>query len=183
MTMPGQISVAINRKRQQDARRENARRSQIEAQLAKNERDSKRLLDWVLEGIGDEKQQLAKVKDLGVQRDHLTAELEQLPNGNNIVVLPSAIEAFASRLKASRTKLHQAIWLLEDMGELSALIREIVDAITLFTDDEGVLVIRVESWLAPFIESETMVQNATSPQGAVTLVAEESKERNVNKLS
>ena len=58
------------------------------------------------------------------------------------------------------------------MGELSALIREIVDAITLFTDDEGELKIHVKSWLTPFIESETMLQNATSPQGAVTLVAE-----------
>ena len=106
----------------------------------------------------------------------LIAELDRLPQGTNVVVLPSAIDAFASRLKASRVRLHQAIWLLEDMGELSALIREIVDTITLFKDEDGVLVISVESWLAPFVQDDIANPNAAIPQGAGELVAEEGLE-------
>jgi hypothetical protein len=62
------------------------------------------------------------------------------------------------------------------MGELSCLIREIVDKITLHKDADGGLIIEVESWLEPFIKDETTPAKGSTFTGAVTLVAEEGLE-------
>lgn len=39
--------------------------------------------------------------------------------------------------------------MLNDMGELSRLVRELIQSVTLYRDGEGAMVIRVESWLGP----------------------------------
>jgi site-specific DNA recombinase len=163
-------------KRRIDASREDAQRTRIEARIETIKKENMRLLDWVMKGLGDETEQLARMKKMGEERDRLTLELDRLPRGSNIVVLPTAIKAFAEKLKASRAKLHMTLSMLEDMGELSCLIREIVDKITLHKDADGGLIIEVESWLEPFIKDETTPAKGSTFTGAVTLVAEEGLE-------
>ena len=179
MTTPDQIyayATAYMEKLKDELKTENARRTRIEARLGDISRQCERLMDWALEGIGDEREHLRKVKELGEERDQLEQELERLPQAVNVVVLPSAIQSFANKLRSSRAKLHMALHLLDDMGELSRLIREIIDTITLHKDDDGSLVIEVESWLEPFLQNKTTPDKAATSSGAVTLVAEEGLE-------
>ncbi len=69
-----------------------------------------------------------------------------------------------------------ALHLLKDIGELSWLIREIIDSTTLHKHAESPLIIEVESWLEPFLLNQTAPDEATTSSGAVTLVAEEGLE-------
>ncbi len=179
MTTPDQIytyATAYMEKLKDEVKTENARRTRIEARLCDISRKCDRLMDLASEGLGDEREHLRKVKELGAERDQLEQELSRLPQAVNVVVLPSAIQSFAKKLRSSRAKLHMALYLLDDMGELSRLIREVIDSITLAKNAESPLIIEVESWLGPFLLYRKAPDKALTSSGAVTLVAEEGLE-------
>jgi hypothetical protein len=159
-----------------EARQQNAERLRIKSRLKSINHHNKRLMEWALNGVGDETEHLAKMKELGQERDKLAEQLERLPHGTNVIVLPTAIQHFADRLRESRAKLHVALSLLDDMGELSSLIREVIDTITLHKDADGVMWIEVQSWLEPFIKDETSPAKASTSTGPIPLVAEEGLE-------
>lgn len=163
---------------------EGRRRKEIEAGIEAIAKDNQRLLDWALEGFGDEVVHLAKIKVLGQERDRLKQELARLPQASNVVVHPAAVKAFTERLCAAskdplhsnRAKLEMTLTMLNDMGELSRLVRELIQSVTLYRDGEGAMVIRVESWLEPFLQCAERASKAVSPMGAESMVAGEGLE-------
>jgi hypothetical protein len=63
--------------------------------------------------------------------------------------------------------------MLDDMGELGPIIRELIHSITLHRDDSGRLGIEVEGYLAPFLQRDGKPMNSNEPMRAVALVAED----------
>lgn len=176
LATPEQIHAyakAYMEKRHAEAAHEGQRRNEIDARLKAIEKDNARLLDWMLKGVGDAEALSAKMKVQGEERDRLKEELVSLPPASNIVVHPSAIKSFAEKLRTHRPTLERALDMLDDMGELSRLVREIVQSITLYRDEEGVLSMEVLNWLDPFLKDEAPPAKAVRGWGAVSLVAEE----------
>lgn len=158
----------------QDAH-ENGRRAEIEARIATIVRDNDRLLDLLMKGKGDQDAIDARMKAQGRERDELRAELASLPVGSNVILHPNAIKVLAERLSSRstshaanrRAKLEATISMLNDMGELAPIVRELIRLITPYRDDDGRLTIKVEASLVPFLQQDG------KPLGAAVVVAEE----------
>lgn len=181
LATPDQIKVYAERyiksRIQQDGQ-ENRRRAEIETRVAAIAKDNDRLLDLLMKGMGDQDAIDARMKAQGRERDDLKAELASLPVGSKVIFHPTAIKHLADTLAAqskkplwsNQAKLKLTIAMLEDMGELGPIVRELIRSITLYRDDEERLLIKVEASLVPFLQDDT----ATIPTvGMVPLVAEE----------
>lgn len=83
-----------------------------------------------------------------------------------MVILPSAIEGFAKRLTVNRAKLELASNVLDDLGELQGLLREIAKGITVRLDGKGRLHLAVENWLDPFSNPEVQPTKVNRDWGA-----------------
>jgi hypothetical protein len=130
LASPEQIKVYAERyikaRIAQDAH-ENGRRAEIEARIAAIAKDNDRLLDLLMKGMGDQDAIDARMKAQGRERDELKLELARLPKGNNVILHPTAIKAFADKLMSKstshvdnrRAKLEATISMLDDMGELA----------------------------------------------------------------
>ena len=153
--------------------KEDHRRAEVQARLRAIERDNARLIDLMLRDGADLVTMGIKSKALGREREHLEAELAVLPEASNVVIHPASIENFARKLMDARAKLHFTLHLLEDMGDLQRLIREIIHSITVSREEPGTITIKVESYLQPFLREPGAPDNS---MGAVTLVAEEGLE-------
>lgn len=175
LASPDQIlsyAKAYMEKRHADAIHENRRRNDIEERLQAIEKDNARLLDWMLQGVGDADALASKMKAQGEEKKSLKVELAALPAGTNIAVHPAAIKSFAQRLQDNRPKLEMALHLLDDVGELSRLIREVIQSITLDKTEEGAITTKVTNWLTPFLVGDV----TEYPLGAGSLVAGEGLE-------
>lgn len=175
LASPDQIfsyAKAYMEKRHAEAVHENRRRTEIEARVKGIEKDNDRLLDWMLKGVGDGDALAAKMKAQGEEKKRLQVELQSMPEASKVVVHPAAISSFAQRLQAHRPKLEMALHMLDDMGELSRLIREVIKSITLDKSEDGAIKLAVEGWLTPFLESD----DSRMKRGAVPLVAGEGLE-------
>jgi site-specific DNA recombinase len=103
------------------------------------------------------------MKAQGRERDDLKIELASLPVGSNIVFHPTAIKYLADKLAAqstkplwsNRAKLKLTIGMLDDVGELGPLVRELIRSIALYRDDDDRLEIRIEANLVPFLQNDT----------------------------
>lgn len=73
----------------------------------------------------------------------------------------------------SRPKLELALNVLDDLGELQSLLREIVKSITARRDSGSRLYLKIETWLGPFINPEVQPTKVNRGWGVVSLVAEE----------
>ena len=133
------------------AAHEGQRRNWIEKRLKEIDKENARLVDLMIGGIADAETLGVKSKELGRERDDLRIELASLPEASNIVVHPSAIQHFAQKLAGSRTKLEYALHILDDMGELQELVRDVIKSVTLSKDEDGATGIYVESYLEPFL--------------------------------
>ncbi|TPI21480.1 hypothetical protein [Mesorhizobium sp. B4-1-1] len=99
------------------------------------------------------------MKAQGKERDELKQELARLPKGSNVILHPTAITAFADKLTTRsashihnrRAKLEATLHLLDDMGELGPIVRELIHSVTLYRDNDNRLVIEVEASLVPFL--------------------------------
>jgi hypothetical protein len=115
------------------------------------------------------------MKTQGRERDELRAELVNLPVGSSVILHPKAIKALADKLSSRsashvdnrRAKLEATISMLDDMGELAPIVRELIRSITPYRDDDGRLTIKVEASLVPFLQQDG------KPLGAAVVVAEE----------
>ena len=152
---------------------DDSRRKQIARRLTEIEKDNERLTDLLIAGIGDIRVIDNRIKAQAEERLRLEKEITTLPQVRSISVHPSAIKAFAERISVHRPKFEMALYLLDDMGELSRLIREVVKSITVSRDDEGRLHLAVESWLNPFLNPKPEPMKVRRSWGAVSLVAEE----------
>ncbi|MCR6501337.1 hypothetical protein MUO32_20080 [Shinella sp. CPCC 101442] len=150
---------------------DDARRKHIGRRLAVIEKDNERLTDMLIDGIGDSRVIDSRIKAQAQERTQLENEIKTLPQLRSISVHPSAIKAFAEKISVHRPKFEMALYLLDEMGELSRLIREIVKSITVSRDDEGRLHLAVESWLDPFLHPKSELMKAHRGWGAVSLVA------------
>jgi site-specific DNA recombinase len=160
---------AYMEKRHAEAARESRRRHEIDARLKHLQKENERLVRLMMQDGADEKTLGAMTKANGQERDALEAELARLPRGATVTVLPSAIDAFATKLAAARPKLEMALHMLDEFGELSRLIRDVVDSVTIYRDKEDKrLVIKVTAHLDMFT-----VENSV---GAAKVVAEEGLE-------
>ena len=163
---------------------ENHRREEIDARMAAIAKDLQRLMEWALRGLGDETEHLAMQKVLGQERNRLKLELARLAQVDNVVVHPTAVKTFAERLRvasndprrSTRGRLEMTLTMLHDMGELSRLARDLIQSVTLSRDKDGAMLMRVESWLEPFLDNAGEGSNANPPSGAVSLVAGEGLE-------
>jgi len=176
LASPSQIheyAKAYMKERHAKAAHENQQRNWIESRLKAIDKENAKLVDLMLGGIGDAETLGVKSKTLGRERDDLRIELAGLPSGSNIVVHPTAIEHFARKLAGSRSKLEMALLMLDEMGELPRLVREVIKSVTLFKDDDGVMGIEVESYLEPFLLGEDKRPTAIAHSGIIPLVAEE----------
>lgn len=99
----------------------------------------------------------------------LDNELSRLPVGSNVRIHPTAIKAFADRLSASLTKREFALNMLDEWGELSRLIRELIAKIIVGRDNSGRLHLTFVGWLKPFIEDQGLLKSAKRSWGAVSL--------------
>lgn len=146
---------------EQDAQ-ENHRRVEIKGRIAAIAKDNDRLLDLLVRGIGEQDAIDQRMKAQARERDQLKEELASLPVGNNVVLHPTAIKHLAEtlmtrskdRLRTRRAKLEATIAMLDDMGELAPIVRELIRTITLYRDEDGRLVIEVEASLAPFLRQD-----------------------------
>ncbi|EKF43661.1 recombinase, partial [Nitratireductor indicus C115] len=122
----------------------------------------------------------AKTKENGEKRDRLEIELSRLPPASNIVLHPTAIAAFAQRLmqkssnphRSNRAKLEVALGLMDDMGELGPVLRELIHSITVH-EEGGHIRIDVKGHLTPFLRKDG---NPLKDTDAVAMVAEEGLE-------
>jgi hypothetical protein len=154
---------------------ENSRRAEIEARIATIVKDNDKLLDLLIKGMGDQDAIDARMKAQGRERDDLKAELASLPVGSNVIFHPKTIKALADKLTSRstshtdnrRAKLEATISMLDDMGELAPIVRELIRSITPYRDDDGRLAIKVEASLVPFLQQDG------KPLGAAVVVAEE----------
>ncbi len=181
LATPDQIKVYAERyiksRIEQDGQ-ENRRRAEIEARITAIAKDNDRLLDLLMKGVGDQDAIDARMKAQGRERDELKAELASLQVGSNVIFHPTAIKHLADTLAAqskrplwsNRAKLKLTIAMLDDMGELGPIVRELIRSITLYRDDDDRLLIKVEASLVPFLQDATA---ATPKVGMVPLVAEE----------
>ncbi|MCO6387798.1 recombinase family protein [Aliihoeflea sp. 40Bstr573] len=178
LASPEQIEIYARRyieARHAQGAHEHRRRAEIEARIAAIAKDNDRLLDLLMAGKGDQDAIDARMKAQGAERDDLKQELASLPKGNNVVLHPTAINAFAGKLMGRATdplrspcaRLEMALNLMDDMGELAPIVRELIRSITLDRDDDGCMTIEVEATLAPFLQEDA------APVGAAPLVAEE----------
>ncbi|MBZ9673790.1 hypothetical protein [Mesorhizobium sp. ES1-3] len=143
----------------QDAH-ENRRRAEIETRIAAIAKDNDRLLNLLMEGKGDQDAVDARMKAQGKERNELKLELARLPVSGKVILHPTAIKAFAERLmgkntsylQSKRAKLEATLSMLDAMGELAPIVRELIHSITLYREDDGRLTIHVEGYLAPFLE-------------------------------
>lgn len=141
---------------------EDRRRGEIERRIAAIAKDNERLVDMMLKEVGDADALGAKMKDQGRERDRLKVELATLPEGNTVVLHPTAIKHLADKLNGpGKDWLHSPRALrelvideLNTMGELAPIVRELITSITLYRDDDGRLVIRGEGTLGPFLREE-----------------------------
>ncbi|WP_440412085.1 recombinase family protein [Neorhizobium petrolearium] len=174
LATPTQIHAyakAYLEKQNEEALQEGRRRKEIEGRLTEIEKDNERLLDLMLKNIGDPNTLSARMKAQGEERDRLKEELRTLPQSKAILVHPAAVKRFAEKLLAYRPKLELALNMLDDMGELPRLIREIIKSITVDRDENGVLAITVENWLDPFLSDENAPKSTHRGWGDVKLVA------------
>ena len=158
------------------AAHEGQRRKVIESRLKAIEKENAKLVDLMIGGIGDAETLGAKSKELGRERDDLRIELASLPEASNIIVHPSAIQHFARKLAGSRAKLEYALHMLDDMGELQELVRDVIKSVTLSKDEDGATGIYVESYLEPFLVEPGSPRKAYRLPGVTPLVAEEGLE-------
>ncbi|WP_440589614.1 recombinase family protein [Pelagibacterium mangrovi] len=160
------------KERRKQAIQENRRRIEIEVRLKAIEKENMRLVELMLLDGADTATLGAKTKVNGAERDQLQLELASLPEGTTVTVHRAAIENFARKLSTARAKLEMTLAMLEDMGELSGLIREIIESITLSKEGKAITV-EVRSWLDPFLSDEGKPRII---KGAGPLVAEEGLE-------
>lgn len=154
LASPSQIysyAQTFMEERHAKAAHENQRRKAIESRLKAIEKESNKLIDLLVGGIGDVEMLGTKSKELGRERDDLRIELASLPEASNVSVHPAAIKHFARKLAGSRAKLEYALHMLDDMGELHRIVRGIIRSVTLSKDHDGVTCIYVESYLEPFL--------------------------------
>jgi hypothetical protein len=178
LASPDQIKVYAERyikaRIAQDAH-ENGRRAEIEARIAAIVKDNDKLLDLLMKGMGDQDAIDARMKAQKRERDELRGELASLPVGSNVIFHPKAIKALADKLSSRstshvdnrRAKLEATISMLDDIGELAPIVRELIRSITPYWDDDGRLTIKVEASLVPFLQQDG------KPLGAAVVVAEE----------
>ncbi|MCB8836909.1 recombinase family protein [Aurantimonas sp. VKM B-3413] len=168
----------IRARANQDAH-ENRRRAVIEARLQAIARDNDRLLDMLLNQIGDQNAIDARMKSQGRERQQLVQELGSLPAGGNAILQPTAIKRLSEKLSArttnplrsTRAELEMTIHMLGDMDELGSIVRELIHQITLYRDeDDGRLLAHIDANLTPFM------QEMITPLGAAAMVAEEGLE-------
>ena len=179
LASPSQIhdyAKAYMAERHAKAAHEGQRRKVIESRLKAIEKENAKLVDLMIGGIGDAETLGAKSKELGRERDDLRIELASLPEASNIIVHPSAIQHFARKLAGSRAKLEYALHMLDDMGELQELVRDVIKSVTLSKDEDGATVIYVESYLEPFLVEPGAPRKAYHLPGITPLVAEEGLE-------
>ena len=162
--------------REREDAEENKRRARIEGRLATLAKEKDRYMDWTLKGIVTEAELAARMSDIRTERAEVEEELSRLPTGHNVRIDPTAIKAFAERLGASLAKREVALNMLDEWGELSGLIRELIAKIVVRRGDDGRLDLTLVGWLKPFITDQSTVQVATRSWGAVSLVAEEGLE-------
>jgi site-specific DNA recombinase len=162
--------------REREDAEENKQRARIEGRLASLAKDKDRYMDWTLKGIVTEAELAARMSDIRSERAELEEELSRLPTGNNVRIHPTAIKAFAERLGASLAKREVALNMLEEWGELSGLIRELIARIVVRRGEDGRLDLTLVGWLKPFIQDQSPVLTANRSWGAVSLVAEEGLE-------
>jgi site-specific DNA recombinase len=162
--------------REREDAEENKQRARIEGRLATLAKDKDRYMDWTLKGIVTEAELAARMSDMRTESADLEDELSRLPTGNSVRIHQTAIKAFAERLGASLAKREVALHMLDEWGELSGLIRELIARIVVRRGDDGRLDLTIVGWLKPFITDQSTVQVATRSWGAVSLVAEEGLE-------
>lgn len=155
---------------------ENQRRDWIEKRLKDIDKENVRLVDLMVSGAADTETLGAKSKELGRERDDLRIELASLPKGSNIVVHPAAITRFAENLTKSRDYLHLAkakmemtLHMLDDLGELQGLIRDVIRSVTLSKDAEGMICVYVESYLEPFLSEPGNPKKGSMRSGGHTV--------------
>lgn len=76
---------------------------------------------------------------------------------------PTAIKHLADELtgqginpfRLGRTKLEMTLYILDDMGELAPIVRELIRPVTLYRDEDDRLVIDTEASLVPFLQDGT----------------------------
>ncbi|MGO6815310.1 recombinase family protein [Rhizobium leguminosarum] len=176
LASPAQIQAyakAHMEQRQAEAAHEGRRQTQIKARLADIQKKNGRLLELILNDVGDAATLSAKMKEQGEERDRLEEELTSLPPERRIIVNPASIASFAERLSAYRPKLEMALYMLDEMGELPRIVRELIKSISVTRDEDGKLSLAVTSWLKPFLAEEGAPVKASRGWGVVTLVAEE----------
>ena len=157
------------------------KRVSIEHRLARIESENMRLVNLMLQDGVDARALGAKTKQNAQERDRLELELAGLPEKNNIVLHPTAIKAFADRLKKPSTNpLRQNRAVLEvmlsemgDAGDLSPILRELIRSITLYKEDRYTLKILVKGYLTPFMREDKNALGINDHKGAVKMVAEE----------
>ena len=157
LASPSQIysyAKTFMEERQAKAVHENQRRKAIESRLKAIEKESTKLVDLMIGGVGDVETLGTKSKELGRERNDLRVELASLPEASNVSVHPAAIKHFASKLAGSRAKLEYALHMLDDMGELQPIVRGIIKSVTISKDHDGVICIYVESYLEPFLTAQ-----------------------------
>lgn len=159
------------------AAHEGQRRKMVESRLKAIEKENAKLVDLMISGIGDAETLGAKSKELGWERDDLRIELASLPEASNIIVHPSAIQHFARKLAGSRAKLEYALHMLDDMGELQELVRDVIKSVTLSKGEDSATSIYVESYLEPFLSEPDTPRKSYRHPGVIPLVAEEGTRR------
>jgi len=162
--------------REREDAEENKLRTRVESRLATLEKDKERYIDLTLKDIVTEAELAARMSEIRTERAELEEELSRLPVGNNVRIHPTAIKAFAERLGASLAKREVALNMLDEWGELSGLIRELIARIVVRRGDDGRLDLTLVGWLKPFIQDQSAARAATRSWGAVSLVAEEGLE-------
>ena len=153
----------------------------MERRLAQIEAENTRLVKLMLQDGADTKSLGAITKENAQERDRLEIDLARLPKGSNVILHPTAIKAFADKLltrssdplRSNRAKLEMTMTVLDDMGELGPMIRELIRSITVHklrkVDEDGdtceAIGIEVEGYLAPLLQQDGKPVNSREYNG------------------
>lgn len=119
--------------RQRLAGRRCADRSRLERRVIAVAREAERVLDMLVNGVGDQARLSQRSKDLAAEEARLRVELAEAPAAPMVVVLhPRALERYESMLSRLQAALQAGVQSGDQ--EASAAIRDLVDTVTIRPD-------------------------------------------------